>query len=86
MAHAPIIHTLLAGMWTGYRRWMSLFNTLSILLSVVLAVVILGFAFGVRGYVDTTIRKEAAAGAGPSWRLAARGKEHNLSRGDRGGR
>jgi hypothetical protein len=63
MAHAPIIHTLLAGMWTGYRRWMSLFNTLSILLSVVLAVVILGFAFGVRGYVDTTIRKEAAAGA-----------------------
>jgi hypothetical protein len=58
-----IIQLLLSGMWQGYRRWMSLFNVLSIVLSVTLATVILGFAEGVRAYVHEMVEKEAAAGA-----------------------
>jgi len=58
-----IIKLLLSGMWQGYRRWMSLFNVLSIVLSVTLATVILGFADGVRSYVHDMVQKEAAAGA-----------------------
>ena len=58
-----IFGTLLSGMWHGYRRWASLFNTLSIGLSVVMAVVILGFALGVRDTIAELVRKEAAAGA-----------------------
>lgn len=58
-----VIRILLSGMWQGYRRWMSLFNVLSIVLSVTLATVILGFAEGVRSYVHEMVKKEAAAGA-----------------------
>ena len=58
-----LVSSLFSGMWHGYRRWMTLFNSLSIVLSVTLAMVIMGFTHGVRGYVDETVRKEAAAGA-----------------------
>jgi hypothetical protein len=69
-ARTPFLHgwflgcsTLFSGMFHGYRRWMTLFNAASIVLSVTLALVILGFAHGVRIYVDDMVRKEAAAGA-----------------------
>lgn len=58
-----LLSALFSGMWHGYRRWMTLFNSLSIVLSVTLAMVILGFTHGVRRYVDDMVRKEAAAGA-----------------------
>ena len=58
-----ILGTLVSGMWHGYRRWMTLFNATSIVLSVCLAVVILSFAHGVRAHVNDMVRKEAAAGA-----------------------
>ena len=58
-----MIGSLFSGMFHGYRRWMTLFNAASIVLSVTLALVILGFAHGVSSYVDDMVRKEAAAGA-----------------------
>ena len=58
-----LLSALFSGMWHGYRRWMTLFNSLSIVLSVTLAMVILSFTHGVRRYVDDMVRKEAAAGA-----------------------
>jgi len=54
---------LLGGMCHGYRRWMTLFNTLSITLSVVLAVSVMAVSMGIRRYVDEIVRKKAAAGA-----------------------
>ena len=58
-----VFGTLLSGMGYGYRRWMSLFNILSIVLSVTLALVILSFAFGMRTAIGEMVRKEAAAGS-----------------------
>lgn len=63
MLRTGILSALLSGMSHGYRRWMTLSNTVSILFSVVLSLVVLSFTHGVRGTVADIVRKEAAAGA-----------------------
>ena len=63
MKSQVVAAVLFGSMWHGYRRWMSFFNILSIVLSVMLATVITSFSLGVRRYIDDLVRKEAAAGA-----------------------
>ncbi|NCC50392.1 MAG: FtsX-like permease family protein [Spartobacteria bacterium] len=63
MKTSVVAGVLFSSMWHGYRRWMTVFNILSIVLSVMLATVITAFSSGVHRYIRHLVRTEAAAGA-----------------------